>query len=769
MPGKERRRKQEAVKGNGPLSGWIKKSTDGQQVRAAPQQQHRAPSENNPTASNQTSTENPAASSANQNLADQLKIEPDDEKTTLDQKHQSHSFYYQINKDNHMVTCTKRCTVLEALQADPPFKTFLERNKGKSIIIERDDSFIATHFPCRLLERGETVIIKCFSGEAAEVPDGDEIKDGDIVTFCISSIGGLNMRQMRFLRNSNLKNNKPLCIYAYIGETVEDALKRDGRFADEVFQGSISLYKGGEQRTNIQLTTKISAEFARLKILQLKKTALKRLAGDKTPTDKRKPKSSRKSDPSSNADNPSTSSASGGSKPSSDNTKPDKKTDSRKKEHGIPDSTEILKILREQFQGLVELMKERHKKTKVEDVVELIREEFGKNIQSFSEIRHVKKLMDMSASVCYIEVEEHMKATGFLLFDRYILTNAHVIKDITVNSVLQRKVRVTFAFEGRTKKPKKFWRVKEEVVAARYVVDKLEHSMDFALLELDDLPGKPDLPLALLREYAHLPKKGGICLIGHPDAGVKKMDLSAIIEDKERANAVDIHFSERGRHIEYINQLKDKELTYNTYFFDGSSGSPIFGEKCQLVGLHTGGFSYKTAGKKNSVIEFGNSMRSILEHLLLQMMEEKKCEPLSKLIAETMKSKFAIQVVAEFIRYMLQGWKEDLDSVLLTVITTAKDCDGSTDGSSDASSDGSSDGSTDGSSDGSSDVSSTGSFDGGSELHTLLREIIPTEDLQTLMINNGSSKSLHELSEFLKEKEKPMDVDQQTAGNQTTP
>uniref|UniRef100_A0A3B3RHB9 Protein FAM111A-like n=1 Tax=Paramormyrops kingsleyae TaxID=1676925 RepID=A0A3B3RHB9_9TELE len=461
------------------------------------------------------------------------------QKTTLGQKH-SHSFYYQINKENHMVTCTKRGTVLEALQADPPFRTFLERNreKGKSIIIERDNSFIATHFPCWLFKDEETVLIKSFPGEAAEVSDGYEIKDGDIVTFCISSIGGLNMRKRRFLRNSKLQNNKSLCIYAYIGETVEDALKRDGRFIDEVFQGSVSLCEEGEQQTNIQ-----------------------------------------------------------------------------PKVHEIPDSTEILEILREQFQGLVELMKKRHKKRKVEDVVELLREEFGKNIQSFSEISTGKKLMNMSASVCYIEVENHMRGTGFLLFDRYILTNAHVIKDITNGTVLGRKVHVTFAFEDLTEESKNLWCVKEEVVAGWYGLDQQERLMDFALLELGDSLGKPDLklPPTLLREYAPFPGKGGICLIGHPHGGVKKMDSSSIIEVKKRANAVKRQFGRKGRHIQYINDLKDKELTYNTCFFHGSSGSPIFGENCKLVGLHTGGFLYEIAGEQKSVIEFGISMRSILD------------------------------------------------------------------------------------------------------------------------------------------------------------
>ncbi|XP_072566156.1 serine protease FAM111A-like isoform X2 [Paramormyrops kingsleyae] len=735
MPRVERKRKQrqnklyEAAKGSGSLTGWIKKITDGEQVRATPQQQHCAPSENNSMASDQTSTENPAASSANQNLAGQVKTELDDKETTLGQK-DCHSFYYRIDKKlkEHSVTCTKRGTVLEALQTDQPFRTFLERNreKGKSIIIERDNRFLATHFPCWLFKDEETVLIKSFPGEAAEVSHGYEIKDGDIITFYINSIGGLNMRKMSFLRNPKLQKRKALCIYAYIGETVEDALKRDGRFIDEVFQGSIYLRKEGEEK-EYDLSTVISRVFKE-RSLELQKTG-QRQAENKTANDKTNPDSGRKSDPSSNAGNPSTSSAPGGSKPSSDKAMADKGPNLYKKVHEIPDSTEILKILREQFQGLVEQMKERHKKTKVKDVVELLREEFGKNIQSFSKVGTVKKLMNMSASVCYIEVENEISGTGFLLFDRYILTNAHIIKAFTHNRVLKRKVTATFAYESSSSKNNNEWPIKKEVVAGMYSYDEFKHWMDFALLELDQQEKDDEmLPPALLSAYEPLPEEGGICLIGHPEGEEKKMDPTFIVPSKERSNALDAHFGAGGSHLQYNPQSQD--FTYQTCFYHGSSGSPILGTTCQLVAMHTGSYCWKKInGKKCYVLEFGISMSSILVNLLLQMMKNRQIELLSKLIAETMKSESTIQVVAEFICHMLKGWKEDLESVLLTVITTAKECDGS------------------------------------SELRTSLCKIIPRDDLKTLINSHRSSKSLHELSEFLKEKETPMETDQQTAGN----
>ncbi|KAL1273698.1 hypothetical protein QQF64_026512 [Cirrhinus molitorella] len=110
----------------------------------------------------------------------------------------------------------------------------------------------------------------------------------------------------------------------------------------------------------------------------------------------------------------------------------------------ISDSTEILEILRAQFKDLLETLEKRMnpegQKTKLKPHT-YFRAEYDKSVQSFSEMYKIKKLMILSASVCQIQVEESPRGTGFLLFDRFILTNAHVIGEF---DLFTRKLLKTF-------------------------------------------------------------------------------------------------------------------------------------------------------------------------------------------------------------------------------------------------------------------------------------------------------------------------------------
>nr|XP_023688573.1 uncharacterized protein LOC111854637 [Paramormyrops kingsleyae] len=90
------------------------------------------------------------------------------------------------------------------------------------------------------------------------------------------------------------------------------------------------------------------------------------------------------------------------------------------------------------------------------------------------------------AAVCNIYVKDHSTATGFLLFDRYILTNAHVIKNIINKGILKRVVSVMFTIEDM--KGGTYFlslNVKQKVVAYVCNAKVWQWEMDFALLELD--------------------------------------------------------------------------------------------------------------------------------------------------------------------------------------------------------------------------------------------------------------------------------------------
>ena len=94
------------------------------------------------------------------------------------------------------------------------------------------------------------------------------------------------------------------------------------------------------------------------------------------------------------------------------------------------------------------------------------------------------------------------------------------------------------------------------------------------------------LPPPLLEHYSAPPVRGGVCIIGHPAEGVKKMDMSLIIERLKQEDAVNKHISDHPECVQVIGEkyfetrqgLDGNQIEYNTCFFHGSSGSPVFDE-----------------------------------------------------------------------------------------------------------------------------------------------------------------------------------------------
>nr|XP_023656706.1 uncharacterized protein LOC111838202 [Paramormyrops kingsleyae] len=262
----------------------------------------------------------------------------------------------------------------------------------------------------------------------------------------------------------------------------------------------------------------------------------------------------------------------------------------------------------------------------------------------------------LGASVCCICVNGLPEGTGFLLFDRYILTNVHVIKSISNEGILKRVVSVMFTIEDM--KGGTYFlplNVKQEVVAYVCSEENWQWEMDFALLELDLQDQEPQiLPPTLLSTYGPPSEMGGISICGHPGGGGKRIDESSIIE--------------KNYLVKDPKYVQGTLLHYHTTMRHGSSGSPIFGDNSHLLGMHTGYLNLING----SVTEFGIPMNFILQNLLLQMIEQNKREPLLKCIREAMKGGHTIVVIAKVIWDMLG--RQDVEGVLSAVITTAETC-----------------------------------------------------------------------------------------------
>uniref|UniRef100_A0AAZ3Q105 Serine protease n=1 Tax=Oncorhynchus tshawytscha TaxID=74940 RepID=A0AAZ3Q105_ONCTS len=348
------------------------------------------------------------------------------------------------------------------------------------------------------------------------------IKVRHLMTFCVETEGGQNIKT-KAMKNPELRNKvKYVCVYGYKGERVKQALRRDGRFDKTVLKTGFVL---SEPETSVdtemsQLVDGLDGKSYQGRKGEMLIVKVKRIGPALSPQK--------------------------------------------------PTTTDTVKT------QLQENLK------KPSDVQQFLREEFGKKTQSFQEVKKVKRLIELSASVCQVRIEGNAQGTGFLLFEKLILTNAHVVHQIyePITNKLQQSVTVTFDFE-----------------------DLDERTQQIPVSD-------PDITLV---ESASSATEGG----------VKKTDPCFIIQHGDRTQAVEKHVRENEEFLYVINNRyfeekwdigthlpRDTEkITYDTCFFHGASGSPVFNEYCQLIAMHTAGYSYQgKRGKTQSVIEYAVGM-----------------------------------------------------------------------------------------------------------------------------------------------------------------
>ncbi|XP_070699869.1 serine protease FAM111A-like [Pempheris klunzingeri] len=293
-----------------------------------------------------------------------------------------------------------------------------------------------------------------------------------------------------------------------------------------------------------------------------------------------------------------------------------------------------------------------HLSSDSENVLNLVRVEYGKNSQACSEVKMMRKLMELANSVCQVRINSRAEGSGFLLFDKYVLTNGHIFENIydKTTGQLNEKVTVHFFFESLDQADR--GAEVEEVVGFEYCHSESGSEYDWALLRLN---ADQKLSDGLLPHFRFPPERGRIWIIGHPDGGVKKIDPCLIIPTDSRIQVVERHYHENPEGISHYSEnqgrihlvshnffesvaeavgQKQQALTYESCFYFGSSGSPVFDEHCNVVAMHSGGYAYLNAnGKTQSVLEFGYRLSAIIEHIIIQIVQAGKFDVLKKYLA----------------------------------------------------------------------------------------------------------------------------------------
>uniref|UniRef100_A0A3P9DSR7 Serine protease n=1 Tax=Maylandia zebra TaxID=106582 RepID=A0A3P9DSR7_9CICH len=374
-----------------------------------------------------------------------------------------HEFTVEFSSEKYNIDCEQPCTVLEAIKSKTVYKK----------MVKCADEYV-------IIRRGT----------------GDDESIIPILSFTLIQQEGKNLKPSKHLKFTILNKFKYLRVYGEKRITAEEALKRDGRFIDELCSFDL-----------INITDKCKTECTdKIDRLDEKKFQIRRL----------------------------------------------------QKANRISIKTKTLKLRKENF---------------------------GKIEQSFSEIHQVRKLLELSESVCFITGSLIIQGTGFVLFDNFVLTNAHLIKywidSKSPNWHEIANVTVVLNFETQ-----EFKEIKK--INAKVFVGNAE--LDYAILKLET---ESQVPLGLLKKFGPAHLDGAACIVGHPERGVKKMDPTCVIVKDKREEA-------EIKNDPYENIY----VTYNSFMYHGSSGSPVFDAYGQVFGLHSGGFFYGFPKSKQSVIEF---------------------------------------------------------------------------------------------------------------------------------------------------------------------
>ncbi|XP_027888404.1 protein FAM111A-like [Xiphophorus couchianus] len=545
--------------------------------------------------------------------------------------HPTHSFLWRWNeKDFNNMTCNKAGTVEESLKNSPKFAKTAEKNKEKELVIIRDGKAISPHLPCTLIKKGDRLTVKYVKAvERPKKPIGAYVSlcrnkpPSNLVMFHVLTKGGKNI--VRIMKNSALRAFQEISVYAYKGERVKAALKRDGRLHSSIFKKNFVL---SNKSTSVK--TELSNP-----VDELNDETFQIILLDKSDPPPSLPGS---------LDEAYLMSNEGQGQFEAENNitvkqklEPNQEMTPRNLVLEIPNSKRTQNQLCFQFEKFVKGIK-----TLVPTLSHfqnLFRVDFGQSTQMCSEVRTMKRLMCLSDSAGQVRINGQPNGSGFLLFGNYAFTNGHVVKDIydKQRSQFNEKVSVHFSYES---------------------VDQTEGALD--VLELVCFELKPDVPggdWALLKLSAHQrlppgllehigfpPKDGGICIIGHPEGGVKKIDPCLIVPSQNRLQVVERHYRENQGPVQFVTRSffegvatsvdRKSFLTYESCFYYASSGSPVFDKHCNVVAMHSGGYIYRSAnGETKSVIEFAHPLLAIMERLIIQMVVREKFDVLKEYLA----------------------------------------------------------------------------------------------------------------------------------------
>ncbi|XP_029397936.1 protein FAM111A-like [Mus pahari] len=501
-------------------------------------------------------------------------------------------------KMKYELSCSETSSLYAALNTLNAVREEVESRKGREMLVcgkEGIEGYLNLGMPFCCVPEGSHVVItfcqcKSKTEENKRFSEPQDQASTNYVRFFIHAVCSKGKKILK-CRELSQEGNK-LCVYGFKGETIRDTLRKDGRFCSFVESDDWKLIN--DLDTIIENTQPVDE-----------------LEGKLFQVAAELPK------------NPRVVSVTQSSGLENRNF--------HKIELYIVNEYTTLKEEGEKLRAYIK--EESEKRKKKASLFNVHKEHFGKMTKNSIPVKLNKHLSRVSDSVGFLWWNNNGNsgcATCFVFKELYILTCRHVITSIVGEGIdssewakiISQCVKVTFDYEEFPLTEDKFFVVKPWFEIS-------DEKLDYAVLELEE--NGQEVPAGLYNGIGPVPLSGLIYIIGHPEGKKKSIDGCTVVPPGSRSKNCQEKFQAREEagccfstsFIHMFTSLRSFQemlhnsdvVTYDTTFFGGSSGSPVFDSNGSLVAMHAAGITCPYQGGANNIIEFGSTMKSILANI----------------------------------------------------------------------------------------------------------------------------------------------------------